>query len=157
MVLTFPYWYKFPPRDPVGDIQRPCDGFEDVNDPLPGPVNMWDWDSDGYRWVHTDFVIAIPPESNSLYFITTLQTAKVDVPITVYLYINGSAWLVRMNEHIFRTRSSYRGLFRPYIYNRQRDMFHPIGVSFCQFIRFWFLSGMFPKWIGQYWCWWCII
>ena len=110
--------------------------------------NMWTYASDDSRWVHNDAVICVPPKINT-HFVTTLPTPKVDISITASLSINGSARLVSMNECIVQTRSSYRELFRPYSYNRQRDMFHPIMIVVFWLIQILLLRIILPKRSGQ--------
>ena len=114
--------------------------------------NMWAYDSNFSRWVHTDAVICVTPKVNTN-FAKNILTPKGDPPISVSLYINGSAHLVIMNERVFQTRSTYRDLFRTYSYIRQRYMFHTSAVGVWQLIRCWLLISIFTKRIGQWWCW----
>ena len=95
---------------------------------------LWAYYWDGSQWFHTDAVIFLMPKINT-HFVKTFMTPKGDFPITVSPSINGSAWLVSMNECFFQTRSSYHELSIPYSYNRQRDMFHPSVVGFFQVIH----------------------
>ena len=53
------------------------------------PVYLWDYDSNGSCWVHTNAIINNPPESSTSQFRKTLQTAEGDIPITVSLSRNG--------------------------------------------------------------------
>ena len=57
----------------VDEILHPSDGFEDVEAPLPGPRNMGAWASGGSQWVHSNFVLRVPPEVNTN-FVTTFMT-----------------------------------------------------------------------------------
>ena len=89
-----------PRKSPVGDAQRSTEGVEDSavaplpgTGTLPGTVNLWVLASDDSRWIHSNIVICVTPEINT-HFVTTLTTPKGEAPITVYLYINGSARLL---------------------------------------------------------------
>ena len=80
---------------------------------------MWDYASYDYRWIHTDAVINIPQDSSSYHFITTLKNADIDVPITVYTYVNVSARLVGVNDDwvnccIIQKRSTERLWYASY-------------------------------------------
>ena len=74
-VLNFTFCFTMPWSAPVGDIRRPYDRVEDVEAPLPGTGNLWDYASDGFRLIHTSTVICIPPETNTN-FIKILTSAK---------------------------------------------------------------------------------
>ena len=51
--------------------QSPADQVEDVTVSQPGPGNLWELDSDGFWWFHSNFVILIQPEINT-HFATTI-------------------------------------------------------------------------------------
>ena len=71
-----------PWRAPVGDIQIPYDGAEDVK--APCTVSLWDYYSNGYLWVHPSVVINIPPIYSASNISTTIQNSEGEVtPITV--------------------------------------------------------------------------
>ena len=90
-VFDFNFRCAMPWRAPVGEILRTYERVKYIKSPLSGPVNLRDYASDGYWWVHTDVVISITPKSNSSHFSTTIQTTKGDILITVYPSINGSS------------------------------------------------------------------
>ena len=86
---------------------------------------MGAWDSYGSWWVHSNFVIRVPPEINT-HLITTFTTTEGEVLITVYPSINGSACLVSMrNKLVAQPRTIYHEIFWPYSCRRQWEIFHP--------------------------------
>ena len=89
-------------------------------------------------------------------FVTTIPTPKGDVATTLSPSINGSTRLVRTNECVVQTHSTYCNIFRPYSYRRQRDMLHPCVVGACRFIFHWFLSSIFLKHVIKWWCWYIV-
>ena len=121
--------------------------------------NLWAYASDSYWLIQTDTddVITITPESFYLHFNTTLQTYKRDVPITMYQYVNGSTILVGVNNDwvtfcIVQKQSpkrlwstSYRELFIPFSYNRQRYRLQPSPVGLSQFVHYQLLRGIFTN------------
>ena len=82
---VFTYCFTIPWRALVGDIQYPCDGFEDVESALTSTI--WAVAYNGYRWVHTDTVITTPSDSYHSNFSTTIYNAKGDVLITTSLSV----------------------------------------------------------------------
>ena len=68
-------------------LQSTSEQVEDVEVSHIGPSNLWAWASDGYLWIHCNFVIHVLPKINSR-FVTTFPTPKLEVPITVSPYIN---------------------------------------------------------------------
>ena len=161
-VFTLNFFWGVPRKSPVGDAQRSTEGVEDsAVAPLPGPgtlpgtVNLWVLASDDSRWIHSNIVICVTPEINT-HFVTTLTTPKGEAPITVYLYINGSARLLLWMIVFFRKRSTYCNNFWPYSCRQERDMFHPSAVGVFWLICFWLLSTIFTKGGGWWWCSWYI-
>ena len=69
-VFTLTYHFTMPQHAPFGEIWHPCDGVEDVEDPLSG--NLWYYSSNGSIWIHTDAIITILKYSSSLHSSTTL-------------------------------------------------------------------------------------
>ena len=89
----------------------------------------------------------------NIHFVTTIPTPKVDVLITLYLFINWSTLLVSMNKYVIRMHSTCYKLFIPCSYSWKRYMFYPSAVSVCWLIHQWFMRSIHPKWSGQLWCW----
>ena len=106
-VPTFNIRGAMPWRDPVGDIWRPYDTVKYFKASLTGPGNLWEWDSDGSQWVHSNFIICVAPEVKT-HFVTNFSTPKGELPITVYPYINGSARFVSMQDDcVTQPRTNY--------------------------------------------------
>ena len=76
----------------------------------PPPGSLWAIDSNGSRWVQSDWIITTTLDSSPSHARTTLQTAKVDIPITLYLSGNCSSCLVGLDDgwlgSVFQTRST---------------------------------------------------
>ena len=138
-----------PGRAPVGKIRRPY--FEEEEAPyvpwwdsitvitpdaaIPPDSsttiqigNIWDYDPNIYRLVHTSAVIRVLPKINT-HFVTNIPTSKGDVTITVSPTINGSVCLVIMNDHVILTCYTYLEIFRLYSYSQQQYMLHPNEVG----------------------------
>ena len=116
-IFTFTFFYAMPQQAPVGKILNTSDQVEDVAHPLPGPVNMWEWPSNGSWWVYSNLVICVPPKIKSR-FITTFPTPEGEVPITFSRSINGSASFVSMHkELVSQPCTTYCGIFQPYIFS----------------------------------------
>ena len=81
-------------QDPISS-----DGVEYVEALLTGTGNLRAWDSNGYRWVHFNFVIRVPPEINT-HFVTTFLPPEGGVPINVSLYCNVRSCLVSMHDDL---------------------------------------------------------
>ena len=69
-VLNFTYSCTMPLYSYFCEIRRSPYGFEDVEVP-----HLWYYSSTGSRWIYTDAVIINIPESSTLHFRMTLQTA----------------------------------------------------------------------------------
>ena len=147
-------------RGIIGDIRRPPEG--EVEYPVTG--NMWAVASNGSCWVHTNFVINTPPESSSQHFSTTIQTAYVDVLITISPSVNGSGCLFVKNDECMTCRivpmcsrnteglrGSYPEYFRPqwFSYYQKRSHFHPRAVGVSQLVHHLWLRGIFTNRGGQ--------
>ena len=107
---------------PVGDIRRPDDGVKYIEYPLPGPGTlpgpciMRVWTSDSSEWVHSSFVICIPPEIKT-HFIIALRTPKEEIIITMSPSSNVTARLVSINYDLAtQPRTTYCNLFQSYSY-----------------------------------------
>ena len=108
---------------------------------------LWDYVPNGSQWIQSNAVIHVPPEINT-YFITTLPNFKEYVPITMSPSTNGIYRLVKMNERVVRTKSTYHELLRTCSYIQQRHMFHPSIVCVLQFITI-YLSSIYEQYIFQ--------
>ena len=98
-------------------LRDPADQVEDIAVAQPGPGNLWVWYSNGYQWVPSNFVIHIIPKINTHLF-TTFPTPKGEVPITVYLYINGSNRLARLcGDLVAQLCTTYHKLYQRYSYH----------------------------------------
>ena len=128
---------------PFRKIWCPPDGIKDVEYPLSS--DLWDYNSNGSRWVHTISIIDITPESDSSDFSTSLQTTKGYFFINVSPSVNGSTRLVGVNECFVWTHSSYCELFIPFSYKRQIYMSHTRKVGVRLFIHHQWLRGIFTK------------
>ena len=102
---------------PVGNIYCPSVGVKDIAvATLLGLVNLWVWVSNDSRWVHSNFVIHVPPETNT-HFVTIFLTPRGEVLIAVSPSINKSAHFVKMHDDLVaQLRTTYNEIFRPYIY-----------------------------------------
>ena len=106
--LNFTFCCTMPQRSPVGENWYPYDVVEDVEYTQSGPGNMWEWDSGGSWWVHSNFVIRVPPEINT-HFVTTFLTPEGEFPITKdqkIRVVSVFAWyeLNLLNKHIIKTK-----------------------------------------------------
>ena len=120
------------------------------------PGYLWACVSDGSRCVHSNFVICVPPESNT-HFVTTFPTPEGGFLITVSPSINGSSWLVSFrNDHVTQPHTNYHKLFWPYSCRRQLEIFHTSAVGVCRLILHrcgYLLRGISTKRSGQLWYW----
>ena len=64
----------------------------------PPPGSLWAIDSNGSRWVQSDGIVISTLDSSLSHAMTTLQTAKVDIPITLSLPGNGGSLLVGLDD-----------------------------------------------------------
>ena len=85
------YSFIVPRRAPVGEIRYSRDRVKYIKSPLLG--TLWDIASNGSRLVHTNGVIATPPDSSTFCVRTTLQPSKRDVLIVFSSSVNVSGLL----------------------------------------------------------------
>ena len=111
----FNFFCIMPHQTMVGKIRNPYDGFKDVEDSLPGTSNLQAWTSNGSWWVHSNFVIRVPPKI-STNFVTTFLTPEGGVPINAPLSINVRTCLFSMHDEIFaQPRNTYCNIFFPIV------------------------------------------
>ena len=139
--------------------QAPSDQVEDVAVDQRSTGILWEWDSDGSRFVHSNFVICVPPKIKT-HFVTTFPTSKGEVLITVSPSTNISALLVSFcKELVDQPPTTYHELFLPHSCCRQWDIFHPSAVDVCQLIHHqdgYLPNNISPKWCGQRWYWYIV-
>ena len=80
---VFTYHCNIPQYAPIEELQHTPERVKHVEAPRTSTLSTVA--SDGPRWVHPDARITILHDSSLLHIRTTLQTVKIDVPITVTL------------------------------------------------------------------------
>ena len=80
--------------------------------PLPGL--LWAVASKGLRWVHPDVTITTLPDPPPSHIMSTLQTAKGDIPVTLSPSCNISASLIGLDNVWIGCRVFQMGYTTPY-------------------------------------------
>ena len=129
-------------------LQDPAGLVEYVVVAQTGPGILWEWTSNGSRWVHWNFIINVPPKINT-HFVTTFSTPEKEALITVSLSINRSSHLVRFYDEIsYQLLTTYPKIFYPIVTNvnkRCSILVQLVSVNLSIAEMFFFLAVFLPN------------